>query len=282
MAKLSILAGATSQSATIFIQDSSSTTGAGKTGLVFNTASLVAYYTFSGANTSSVAITLATLATVTTAYSSGGFIEIDATNMPGLYRLDIPDATLVSSKGRSVVIMLKGAANMAPLVLEIELTVVDNQSVTYGLANLDAAISSRMATYAQPTGFLAATFPTGTVANTTNITAGIITTVTNLTNAATAGDFTATMKTSLNAATPVSTLSSAYDFAKGTVAMTESYPVKGATITPVQALYELTQNVLESSISGTTKTIKKRDQATSAKTGTLDSATTPTSITEAT
>lgn len=47
--------------------------------------------------------------------------------------------------------------------------------------NLDAAITSRMATYTQPTGFLAATFPT-TVASTTNITAGTITTVTNLTN----------------------------------------------------------------------------------------------------
>lgn len=46
--------------------------------------------------------------------------------------------------------------------------------------NLDAAVSSRMATYAQPTGFLAATFP-GTVASTTNITAGTITTATNVT-----------------------------------------------------------------------------------------------------
>jgi hypothetical protein len=69
-------------------------------------------------------------------------------------------------------------------------------------SNLDTTISSRMATYTQPTGFLAATFPSGTIANTTNITAGIITTVTNLTNAPTAGDFTATMKTSLNASTP--------------------------------------------------------------------------------
>ena len=71
-------------------------------------------------------------------------------------------------------------------------------------SNLDATVSSRMATYTQPTGFLAATFPAGTVANTTNITAGTITTATNLTNAPTAGDFTATMKTSLNAATPAS------------------------------------------------------------------------------
>lgn len=61
-----------------------------------------------------------------------------------------------------------------------------------------------MVTYTQPAGFLAATFPAGTVANTTNITAGTITTATNLTNAPTAGDFTAAMKTSLNAATPAS------------------------------------------------------------------------------
>ncbi len=37
------------------------------------------------------------------------------------------------------------------------------------IGDLDAAISSRMATYTQPTGFLAATFP-ATVASTTNIT----------------------------------------------------------------------------------------------------------------
>jgi hypothetical protein len=40
-------------------------------------------------------------------------------------------------------------------------------------------------------------------ASTTNITAGTITTTTNMTNAPTAGDFTAAMKTSLNAATPL-------------------------------------------------------------------------------
>jgi hypothetical protein len=68
------------------------------------------------------------------------------------------------------------------------------------LPNLDATITSRMATYTQPTGFLAATFPT-TVASPTNITAGTITNVTNLTNAPTAGDFTATMKASLATAT---------------------------------------------------------------------------------
>lgn len=97
-----------------------------------------------------------------------------------------------------------------------------------------AAVGSPMQAYTQPTGFLTATFP-ATVASTTNITSAsginlaasqhVIVdsgTVTNLTNAPAAGDFTATMKTSLNAATPAVTVSdktgfsltSAYDPAK--------------------------------------------------------------------
>src|ERR1043165_7512568 len=72
------------------------------------------------------------------------------------------------------------------------------------LDNLNAAITSRMASYTQPTGFLAASFPTS-VASPTNITAGTITTVTNLTNAPTAGDLTATMKTSVTTAATAAT-----------------------------------------------------------------------------
>lgn len=41
-------------------------------------------------------------------------------------------------------------------------------------SNLDTTISSRMATYTQPTGFLNAIFQAGTVATTTNLTAGTI------------------------------------------------------------------------------------------------------------
>ncbi len=95
---------------------------------------------------------------------------------------------------------------------------------TYGLlveTNLDAAITTRMATYTQPTGFLAATFP-GTVASTTNITAGTITTTTNLTNlptipanwltaAGTAADFTTEIQTGLATSSAVSTLQTSVD-----------------------------------------------------------------------
>jgi len=97
-----------------------------------------------------------------------------------------------------------------------------------------------MVSYTQPTGFLAATFPTGTVANTTNITAGILTTVTNLTNAPTNGDLTATMKTSVttaaSAATPVATVSgdlSATMKTSVTTACTASTPTAAAVTGPV-------------------------------------------------
>lgn len=133
--KLSIKAGSTSQSVNVFILDSASTTGEGKTGMVFNSAGLTAYYSHAGADATATAITLATLAAVNSAWSSGGFKEIDATNMPGWYRLDVPDAVLAASKGRSVAVHLKGAAGMVPLPIEIELTGFDNQSATVLLSS---------------------------------------------------------------------------------------------------------------------------------------------------
>lgn len=178
MAKLAIKKATTSVTLYLFIQNSSVSTGAGLTGLVFNSAGLVAYQVRPLA--AAVAITLATQ-TVTGAFSSGGFVEVDATNMPGVYRFDVPNA-VIDTGVNSVVVMLKGATNMAPVVIEIDLVAYDPQSATnLGLSQVDAATSSRMATYTQPTGFLAATFPAGTVANTINITAGTITTATNLT-----------------------------------------------------------------------------------------------------
>ncbi len=125
--KLSMFAGSTSQTVNVFIQDSSSTTGAGLTGLVYNSGSLTAYYALPRAAATS--ITLATQ-TVTGSYSSGGFVEISSTNMPGWYRFDLPDAAIAS--GRFTSIHLKGATNMAPLPIEIELTGWNNQDAVHG------------------------------------------------------------------------------------------------------------------------------------------------------
>ena len=140
--KLSLKAGTTSKMVDIFAQDSSVATGAGLTGLVFNSGSLVAYYHREN-DAAATAITLATMTVGT--WATGGFKEISSANMPGLYQLGIPDAALASGS-KYVIIMLKGATNMAPVVLEIELTATDNQAATNGgLTNLDAAITSRLA-----------------------------------------------------------------------------------------------------------------------------------------
>jgi hypothetical protein len=67
-----------------------------------------------------------------------------------------------------------------------------------------------------------------------------------------------------------------------TTALAEAYRATGAAPTAAQALFEILQNITEFAINSTTKTVKKLDGSTTAKTYTLDSATAPTSITEAT
>jgi hypothetical protein len=111
-------AGSTGQTFNIFVVDSSSTTGAGLTGLAYNTAGLTCYYMLPRA--AATAVTLATLTAVTSAYSSGGFKEIDATNAPGWYRFDPPDAALAAGNA-FVYFHIQGAANMTPLPIEVDL-----------------------------------------------------------------------------------------------------------------------------------------------------------------
>jgi hypothetical protein len=88
--KTTLKSGATSRSEYILIQDSTSTTGGGLTGLVHNSAGLTCYYvTERGTPTP---VTLATLADATVAYSSGGFVAVNATHMPCLlYTSDAAD-----------------------------------------------------------------------------------------------------------------------------------------------------------------------------------------------
>lgn len=229
MAKLAIKKASTDVTVYLFVLDSSKTTGAGLTGLAYNTASLVAYYVRPLG--SATQLTLATQ-TVTGAHSDGGFVEVDATNMPGVYRLDLPDAVCATGVN-SVVVMLKGAANMAPVVLEIQLTSYDpNDAVRLGMTALpnaaaDAAgglpisdaggldldaLNTNVSSILADTGtdgvkiasgaITAAVIATDAIdadaikadaiteiqsglATPTNITAGTITTVTNLTNAPT-------------------------------------------------------------------------------------------------
>lgn len=172
MAKLTFKAGTTSKDVNILIQDSSVSTGAGKTGLAYNSGSLIAYYHRQGA-ASATAITLATKTIGT--WATGGFVEVDSTHMPGLYELGIPDAALASG-ATWVVIMLSGASNMAPVTLEIELTSVDNQDATrMGLSALPNAAAA--ATGGLPTvdSNNAVKLQSGTGSNQISLSSGLVT-----------------------------------------------------------------------------------------------------------
>ena len=109
--------GSTDVSVGIFIQDSSQTDGSGLTGLVFNSAGLTCRYWRPGAASASLSLVTQT---VTGAHADGGFVEVSSSNMPGFYRLDLSDAILATGVNH-VVVMLKGAANMVPVLLEIQL-----------------------------------------------------------------------------------------------------------------------------------------------------------------
>ncbi len=137
MAKLSRVVGTTSQILEVFVQDSSATTGAGKTGIAYNASGLSCYYKRNSAS-ASVAVTLASISSLGT-FVSGGWKEVDSTNMPGVYEFHPPNAALASGAD-SVVFCIFGAANMAPVLIEVELTASNNQDgVHFGLTALPNA-----------------------------------------------------------------------------------------------------------------------------------------------
>ncbi len=166
--KRKVRAGVTSVSLPIIVYDNTSTTGAGLGGLTHTTSGLVLEYRRQGQSTwTQLGVGTGLVSKTLGTFTSGGIVA--SGSRTGRYEIDIPDAALAAG-ARFVEICLRGAANMHPVDIEIELDAVDYQDATaFGLSRLDAAVSSRMATYTQPTGFLAATFP-ATVASPTNIT----------------------------------------------------------------------------------------------------------------
>lgn len=155
------------------------TTGVGLTGLSSASSGLIiSTITDNEATATAYTVAGSTIETITTLGTYAAptatkcrFKEVDATNHKGLYEFQFADARFSVASAKRLVISVTGATNLLDADYEIQLVQFDPyNATTLGLTNLDAAITSRMATYTQPTGFLAATFP-GTVASTTNITA---------------------------------------------------------------------------------------------------------------
>jgi hypothetical protein len=107
-----IAPGSTSQSIELYL---------GVTGLTASTSGLQAYYVRN--RSSPVQISLVSQ-TSTGAWASGGFAEISSGAMPGLYRLDVPDAAFASGSS-DVTITVRGASGTNGAVLTVNLTPVN-------------------------------------------------------------------------------------------------------------------------------------------------------------
>jgi len=106
---ITIVPGSTSQSIELYL---------GVTGLTASTAGLSATYNRTRSNR--VPITLVNLTYMTDGWVSGGFKEVDASTMPGVYRLDLPDAA-VAVGADDVTVVVKGAAGTNGAVMTIKL-----------------------------------------------------------------------------------------------------------------------------------------------------------------
>jgi len=106
---ITIAPGSTSQSIELYL---------GTTGLTASSAGLSARY--NRTRTASVSIPLVAR-TIAQAWTAGGFAEVDATNMPGVYRLDVPDAALVSGAD-DVTIVVRGASGTNGAVMTVKLS----------------------------------------------------------------------------------------------------------------------------------------------------------------
>ena len=126
---ITIAPGSTSQSIELYL---------GATGLTASTAGLSARY--NRTRTASVSIPLVAR-TIAQAWTSGGFAEVDATNMPGVYRLDIPDAALAAGAD-DVTIVVRGASGTNGAVMTVKLSSGGLTSAQTAAAVLDAVGTS--------------------------------------------------------------------------------------------------------------------------------------------
>jgi hypothetical protein len=137
-------AGVTSKSVVLRIIDA--TDGTPETGVVFNTAGIDLQYRREGA--ASTAITEATLAALTTAWSSGGFLHIGN----GYYRCDVPDAALAT--GADGVLIHGIVTGMVVIGAYVQLVAYDPfDTVRLGLTALpNAAAEAAGGLYTRGTG----------------------------------------------------------------------------------------------------------------------------------
>jgi hypothetical protein len=131
----------------------------GATGLTFATSGLAAYYVRN--REAPTPITLVTQ-TPTGAWTSGGFAEISSSLVPGVYRLDVPDAAFAAGAS-DVTIVVRGASGTNGAVL----------TVTLSSGGLTAAQTASAVWGASPSGYVDATTFGGVLMETNSVVNGI-------------------------------------------------------------------------------------------------------------
>ncbi len=140
--------GQTSVIVRVKLRDSSSSSGAGLTGLTSASAGLiVSTIADNEATTTRYRASSSEIETITTlgtfaAPTSGKcrFKEVDATNHPGLYEIQIADARWAVSSARSIILSVLGATNLVQVDLIVQLTSLDPyDAVRAGLTALPNA-----------------------------------------------------------------------------------------------------------------------------------------------
>lgn len=107
--------------------------GEPKTGLTFSNIESASYVRAGAAR---VSITPATLASASAAHSDGGFVEVDATNTPGLYRFDPPDAAFATGVDEVVIyVEVAGASNAIIRPRAVQITDFDLRTANVTLAS---------------------------------------------------------------------------------------------------------------------------------------------------
>ncbi|MGE0450590.1 MAG: hypothetical protein AB7Q29_13540 [Vicinamibacterales bacterium] len=144
------------------ILDSAVATGAGKTGLAYNTAGLIigtiadnesatTRYRASSSEVEDIT-TLGTFAAPTSGKCR--FKEVDATNHKGVYEIQLADARFSVSSAKSLLVSIGGASGGADCDVVVPLRDLDPfDAAAGGLSRLDAAVSSRLADSAKPANF---------------------------------------------------------------------------------------------------------------------------------
>ena len=239
-------------------------------------AAVTAYYWRQGA-ASVVQITVTAGASLGAAHSDGKWWEVDATNLPGVYRLDLTDAFQ--------------AAGVDWVLLDVTATACKHYQVTYNLDPLSVDSSGRV--LLQATTHTSAVIPTVTTLTGHTAQTGDAYAIVNsatfgnakLVRSTTPGnslDISATGEAAVDGTSitldPTERDAIAAAFWLSSPA-TESYAADGVIPTLGQFLFMIMQRHAEFSKVTTTITVKKLDGTTTAMTYTLNDNTTPTSIT---